>query len=575
MGKFDGATRWKLDNLQYGFKLDEYTMYLSEMNNKLIDLESYSELTTLFESDLVLIAQFIQQIDSADSFYYCLTTEDVEPNYLSSLNETILTLKNRVYSILSNLQESLHNRSEQQYSEWENGVKQSHFLSELVNYAKVQHEISEPSNETVNSLEAHYLQVRNNLRIKVEELDALTFGEAIDLAESHPAQSDRTLIFQELNKTLERQSNSFASIYNQMVGLRLHEAKVKGVNCLDESLKVNGISRQTLDVVWETIDAKLDALTRYFKLKLHKGDNERLDWHEFMISSQNDPAKLTFNQAVDTITKSLESIDANMSEFVKNAVANGWVDAEQRTTKQPGGFCVPFISEGESRISLNFDNTINSVRILAHELGHAWHFKQMTAVPSLRFLDDTLEMTVAETSSIFFETVCIDYLIENTSDISLRKSILGEKIERSLTYLMSIRGAFDFEEKFYECRETGEVDAEQIEELSLRCQKEAYGGSLRNYEPFVWIKYGQFYQANTPFYNYPYTVGFLLSIGLLDLAKKDQQFDHKFQSFLSETRMVPLEQLMKKHFNIDLSLQSFWQQSLQKIVQDIDLYQEL
>ncbi|GKV65816.1 MULTISPECIES: M3 family metallopeptidase [unclassified Sporosarcina] len=576
MEEFKTATRWKLDNLQCGFNLDKYNFYLGGMNDKLIELESYSETNILSESDLVIISQLIQQIDSAESFYHCLLTEDVEPSYLSSLNETISTLKKQVYSILSNLQGNLHSMSEPLYVEWAKDVKQTDFLTELLDYAKVEDKISEPS--TVGSLEAHYLQVRDSLRIKFDylnEMKELTFGEAIDLAMSHPAQSYRTLIFQELNKTLEEQANSFASIYNQMVGLRLHEAQIKKVNCLDESLILNGISKQTLDVVWETIDSNLHALSKYFNVKSNKATNERLDWHEFMSPSPNDPAQLTFDQAVDAITKSLESIDSNMSEFVKDAVANGWVDAEPRITKQSGGFCVPFISEGESRISLNFDNKINSARILAHEFGHAWHFKQMSVVPSLRFLEDTLEMTVAETSSIFFETVCIDYLIQNTSDISIKKSILGEKIERSLTYLMSIKGAFSFEERFYECRKSGLLDAEQIEELSLRCQNEAYGGNLRNYEPFVWIKYGQFYQANTPFYNYPYTIGFLLSLGLLDSAKKDQQFDRKFQSFLSETRTVPLEQLMKKHFQIDLSQRSFWQQSLQKIIQDIELFQEL
>ena len=79
-----------------------------------------------------------------------------------------------------------------------------------------------------------------------------------------------------------------------------------------------------------------------------------------------------------------------------------------------GGFCAPFILEGESRISLNYDNSIDSARRLAHELGHAWHFQQIKNVPSLRFSEDTFEMSMAETSSIFFETAFIDYIIQNT-----------------------------------------------------------------------------------------------------------------------------------------------------------------
>lgn len=85
----------------------------------------------------------------------------------------------------------------------------------------------------------------------------------------------------------------------------------------------------------------------------------------------------------------------------------------------------------------------------------------------------------------------------------------------------------------------------------------------------------QFYQANTPFYNYPYSFGFLLSIGLLELAKTDELFSQKVKEFLSETGMLPLEQLIKKHFHLDLSQPEFWQQSVQRIIQDIEQYDQI
>lgn len=123
-----------------------------------------------------------------------------------------------------------------------------------------------------------------------------------------------------------------------------------------------------------------------------------------------------------------------------------------------------------------------------------------------------------------------------------------------------------------EYRKDKQLDAKQIEELSRQSQEKAYGNSLSEYEPFVWMKYGQFYQASNPFYNYPYSFGFLLSIGLLELAKKDELFSRKFKGFLSETGMMPMEQLVKKHFQLDLTKQAFWQQLIQRLVQDIEEY---
>lgn len=524
METFNLSTRWNLDNLQCGLDLKKFKNHLCSIKEKLIEIEEYSNSTPLYESELITISQLIKQIESAESFYYCLTTEDIEPSQLTSLNGIISMLKSQVYSVISNLQERLNNMSETQFTDWAHNVKQPNFLAELVisekRASKQEKVISSFARETLSGLEDLYVQVRNNIKVKLDLVNGgneISFAEAINLSLTHPEQTKRLHVFNELNKTLETQENIFASIYNQMVGLRLNENKIKKVDYLDESLKLNGISRPTLNAMWNAVESNIEELSGYFKMKNDR--TEKISWHELMTSSQNVSFQITFSQAVDEITKSLEKIDSNMCDFVKGAITKGWVDVEQRKTKPPGGFCAPFIPEGESRISLSFDNSIDSARRLAHELGHAWHFKQMKDTPSLRFSDNTFEMTMAETSSIFFETAFIDYFIKNSNEVSVKKAILGSKIERSLNYLMSIRGAFLFEDKFYELRKKGQLDAKQIEELSLTCQEKAYGNSLSEYEPFVWIKYGQFYQANIPFYNYPYSFGFLLSIGLLELAK--------------------------------------------------------
>jgi oligoendopeptidase F len=570
-------TRWYLNNLQCGLDLEKFKKHMININAKLIEIETRSTSTNLNGYEFLTLSEIIKQIESAESFYYCLTTEDIESSSITLLNTTITALKSQVHLIISNWQKTLSNMSERQFVDWSNSINQKSFISELLkDGARMSSEekvISNFARETLSCLEDIYAQLRNNLKVKVyleNRENEISFAEANDIAMSHPEHAKRHLLFRELNHTLETQANVFASIYNQMVGLRLNENKIKNVDYLDESLKLNGISKPILNAMWDVVDSNLHEISKYLKIKAEEIGKEKLSWHELMTSSQEVSYQIKFSQGIDGITKSLENIDSNMSEFVKEAITKGWVDAEQRTTKPPGGFCAPFFAEGESRISLNYDGRIDSARRLAHELGHAWHFHQMKDVPSLRFSEETFEMTMAETSSIFFETVFIDYVIKDTNDISIKKEILGWKIERSLNYLMSIRGAFLFENRFYESRKNGQLDVNQMEELALQCQEKAYGNSLSEYEPFVWIKYGQFYRANIPFYNYPYSFGFLLSIGLLEFAIGDALFHKKFQGFLSESGILPLEQIIKKHFNIDLLQPEFWQRSIQTLLVDIE-----
>lgn len=574
----NAQTRWNLNNLLYGFNLEKLSNHINSIKEKLTDLETYSVSIILKENELLTLSKIIKQIESVESFYYCLTTENVEISLLTSINGSISTLKSQVRSILSHLQETLLELTEKEYDKWASGINEKGLITDVFRGKRISKEEKNKlsfAGETLSCMQEVYEQIRNNLVVRMnlgdEEIE-LTFSEANHSAMSHSDSSKRLLIFNELNRSLGKKANEFASIYNQMVGLRHNKNRIRNVHYLDESLKLNGISSTTLNVMWDAVDSKSKELSEFLKIKAKEAGKDKLTWHELMSTPENVSLNFTFSQAIEGIIKSLQTIDSNISKYIKEVITKGWVDAEQRKTKPFGGFCAPFLAEGESRISLSYDNSIDSARRLAHELGHAWHFQQMKDVPSLRFSEETFEMTMAETSSIFFETAFIDYVIEDTQDESLRKAILGWKIERSLNYLMSIRGAFLFEKAFYECRKNGQLDVKQVEKLSLQSQEKAFGNGLSEYEPYVWIKYGQFYQADVPFYNYPYSFGFLLSIGLLEISKGNDDFCKKFQGFLSETGMLPLEQLIKKHFHLDLTQPEFWQRSILSLIKDINQY---
>ncbi|MFS0593751.1 hypothetical protein AB1L05_19380 [Cytobacillus horneckiae] len=246
-------TRWNLNNLQSGLDLDKFKKHMSSIKEKLIDIEMSSKSNTLYENELVTLSEVIKQIESAESFYYCLTTENIDPSFLTSLNASISALKSQVRYIISNLQESLGNMSEKEFVDWSNSINHESFISELLkDGARASSEekiISSFVRETLSCLENIYTQLNNNLKVKVD-LDngenEIPFVEANNLAMSHPEPSKRHLVFKALNHTLETQANVFASIYNQMVGLRLNENRLKNVDYLNESLKLNGISESTL-----------------------------------------------------------------------------------------------------------------------------------------------------------------------------------------------------------------------------------------------------------------------------------------------------------------------------------------
>uniref|UniRef100_UPI003340C91B M3 family metallopeptidase n=1 Tax=Bacillus cytotoxicus TaxID=580165 RepID=UPI003340C91B len=389
---------------------------------------------------------------------------------------------------------------------------------------------------------------------------------------NHDDSIRRVEAFELLTSKMDKEKDLFATVFNNFARLRLLQScTLQKDDILSDSLHLNGISRKSLFTMWETIDKNLKNLTSFLNFK--KNNIEKLTWHQLMTFQQNEQKKMPFSTAVEEIFNSFKNIDDEIAQFALHAITDGWVDAEPRANKSPGGFCAPFLSEGESRISLQYDGTIESARILAHELGHAWHFKQLKDGPSISFLDERFPMSIAECSSILFELIFVDHLITITSDIEIKQSLLNYKIQSSLNYLMAVRGSFIFEQLFYEKSKDGPLNSIQIEELSIESQKRAYDNSLEEYQPFVWMKYGHFYEPTIPYYNYPYTFGYLLSLGLLAIAKRDgSEFNLKFKKFLSETGKRPVEELVYHYFNIELSNPQFWQQSINQIIRDIEEY---
>jgi oligoendopeptidase F len=570
-------SRWDLNKLYQDKTGKALIDILDQLKVSLNQLDLDSNTTIVTSQDMTVLSDLIKQIEKAESYYYCLTLEDTESSFLSLLHTSISALKSQTSTIIYKWMASIKSMTKQQIDDLSELV---HLLSDLTS-GKDNSNITATNlaKEALRGFKDDYTQLRNNIRIEVEGLEEgkeMSFSKANNISFEHPDPSIRNKTFIALNDSLSSQADEFASIYNQVIGTRLNLYNLnEEKDYLGESLRINGVSRKTLETMCEVINTNSSYLAKFLEGRAKEANKEKLSWHELMTSSQEVTTKKRYSKAVAEIAKALGVIDKDISEFINNTIINRWVDSEPRDSKAPGGFCVPFISEGESRISINYVDTMESARILAHELGHAWHFKQMKSVPSLRFLEDKLSMTIAETASIFFEITYIDFVIHETENHILKKSLLRWKIERSLNYLISIVSAFRFENNFYNKRRHGPLTASQIEEISLQSQEEAFGGMLSEYQPFVWIKYSQFY-SDFPFYNYPYTFGYLLSIGLLEVSKSTNgQFSRAFQDFLSQTGTLPVEQLVKKHFNIDLSNPDFWQQSLGKIHQDIREYLEI
>lgn len=141
---------------------------------------------------------------------------------------------------------------------------------------------------------------------------------------------------------------------------------------------------------------------------------------------------------------------------------------------------------------------------------------------------------------------------------------------------MNIHARFLFETRFYEARKQGMVSSQRLNELMVEAQKEAYCNSLEEYDPNFWSSKLHFHITGVPFYNFPYTFGYLFSLGIYAYAKeKGGSFEDDYIALLRDTGRMTVEELAKKHLNADLTKPEFWESAIGLCVEDVKEFQRL
>lgn len=194
----------------------------------------------------------------------------------------------------------------------------------------------------------------------------------------------------------------------------------------------------------------------------------------------------------------------------------------------------------------------------------------------MRQLNRAYAMNVAETASTFAEMIVADAALKQAETKDEKLFLLEDKIQKSVAMFMNIHARFLFETRFYEERKQGVVPAEKLNELMEAAQKEAFCDSLGEYHPHFWASKLHFHITGVPFYNFPYTFGYLFSLGIYARAlRENADFEEKYIALLCDTASMTVEDLAMKHLGADLTERSFWEDAVRLAVQDVQEFLEL
>jgi pepF/M3 family oligoendopeptidase len=345
-------------------------------------------------------------------------------------------------------------------------------------------------------------------------------------------------------------------------------------DALHDPLDQSRIDRQTLDAMLSAMADSFPAFRSYLQAKAHRLGKEALPWWDLFAPVVSSEAHFDFGQTRDFIIERFGAFSERLATFARQAFDQNWIDAEPRDGKRGGAFCMVLPAVDESRVLCNFDGTLSQVLTIAHELGHAYHNECQVGKTVLQ---RQTPMTMAETASIFCETIVTDALLAQASDPEEELTILEILLIDATQVVVDIYSRYLFEKEVFERRAGVELSAQEFCEIMVRAQRETYGQGLDGHylNPYMWAWKPHYYRPALSFYNYPYAFGLLFGLGLYAIYQdRGKAFLGEYDQLLRSTGEASAADLAAG-FGIDIRQRDFWEGSLELLKKRIERYRAL
>ncbi|AGX05602.1 MULTISPECIES: M3 family oligoendopeptidase [Bacillus] len=537
---------------------------------------------------LNLIGKFegtTKKLRQAGAFVSCLEAQNMADSKANELRAAVTVLSAGFQNALTDFDEKLAGFSDEDWKQ----LLQADGLSELEfvlteRRERAAEKLSKQEESLINALGIDgyhswgqmYDVIVGKIRIPFSDKgqeQLLSVGQAANKFSS-PERSVRKNVFKEWENAWDKEQDYLAKTLNHLAGFRLNVYKMRGWDdVLKEPLEINRMKKETLDAMWGVISKNKQPLVKFLNRKASLLGLEKLSWYDLDAPLGSTETKVPYQEGAEFILDHFSKFGGEMTSFSKMAFENKWIEAEDRPGKRPGGFHTYFPESSQSRIFMTYSGTPSNVSTLAHELGHGFH---TYAMKDLHPLNRNYSMNVAETASTFAEMIVADAAVKNAATEEEKLALLEDKIQRSVALLMNIHARFLFETSFYNERKNGMVSGRRLNELMLNAQKEAYANALDEYHPSFWSSKLHFYITGVPFYNFPYTFGYLFSLGIYANALEEGKgYEEKYISLLKDTASMTVEDLAMKHLNADLTKPDFWEKAVKLCMDDVEEFLNL
>ena len=335
----------------------------------------------------------------------------------------------------------------------------------------------------------------------------------------------------------------------------------------------NEASDESVQALLSAVRNRYELPRRWYRLKAQLLGLERLaDYDRMAAVTQEEDEPVAWEDAKALVLDAYAAFTPELGDPARAFFDEHRIDAPPRPAKRGGAFAAYTVPSEHPYLMLNYTAKRRDVLVLAHEMGHGLHAE--LARPR-GILEQHTPLTLAETASVFGETLVFRRLLDQAATPQSRLSLLAESIEGSIATVFRQTAMNGFEELVHTTRrDEGELAVDRFNELWAQSQEQMLGDSVQLTDGYrMWWSYVPHF-ISTPGYVYAYAYGQLLALSIYKrYADEGESFVPSYLELLRAGGSRSPEELGAM-VGIDLADPGFWDSGLDLVEAQLEEAEE-
>lgn len=519
----------------------------SKYKNQLTNIENVERALKDYEDILV-------QLDRLYNYPELRVSVDTSNEEAQKVNAKLNTMSGKIAGLLSFVDSEILALSEETLNELQEKTNYPHFIKRLHDRKPYQlsTEVEQVFATLTPTLRSPFelYGTTKSLDIDFETFEHNGVTYPLDYAtfeneyEDHPDAEFRRKSFKTFSDAIRKYQNTTAATYNMQVQQEKIEADLRGYDSvIDYLLQEQEVTRDMFDRQIDVIMSDLaPVMQKYAKLiqRVHGLDKMRFEDLKISIDPSYEP-DISIETSKEYIYGALNVLGDDYVNMLETAYNNRWIDFAQNKGKETGAYCAsPYFTH--SYVFISWTGKMAETFVLAHELGHAGHFK--LAQDHQNLLESEASMYFVEAPSTMNEMLMANYLFNSSNDPKFKRWVIGSILSRTyyhnmVTHLLEAA----YQRKVYQLVDEGEsLTAPILNKIMLDVYETFFGNVVEMTDgvELTWMRQPHYYMG---LYSYTYSAGLTIGTVVSQKIKNEGQpaVDNWLNTLKAGGSMSPVE----------------------------------